>query len=946
MLGLIDRNVAASFGHDPMKVDYGLVVGGQSLMIYEKGICKGTFGYKPGDRLAVVVLHGMVTYRKMGTVLRQAPPTPNVPLQVVALFQGKGAKATELTILEEVVNYQETTIPIEYTGTEARGAYIKGLITEYERPFTIVVRRPPAASILERATRWAEWASDNILGATEELKTEEERKLRQSQDDLTDIDSEMAALQELDTEYLSPWQKCWSWWVDKLKGSGSNSGVLTLIEKEIEEHGQKLQDGRLPSLEQMGYKVSPTLELLSPASQAYSDKAGSYLTCGKQHLHTFSHLWQGSPPQKRPSVMIPNLEKWNQFLEFEIPRFVEKKSATIAGYLPYYFVEVGDLELTDRLFHTESGDGDDGKHKTVLQKHKRIEDIHREVNDGPYCIATQIGTEGEKANTMGKNYKAWDADVSQVKSKKDDLDARRAKRGVDYRKCTGHAVLFPSNSNGPSDYSVKPQPTLLKYLSSKVKIHKNYRTNNKINVDKVWGVEKDIRRETEDMEKKEELLKEKTETLTKAIDQSKGDSRLLKTSSQTLKSMKTLKLKYEAGLVKSNDETAEEDKQLTKKNDQYKTKVAELKQKNIDDLTCGCLYKYIDIATALLYMGITRCLAKALACTAYDSEDPNSEAHLIAIPDIECWTGDHCFMAPAAVLGLCALYPTAMLTRPLFQALDEKLEFHFDYDYLFVFSQLQTFLLVASSFFPNTKEVLLLLCLFVDLVLLRFFMTPSSTDAQRSANFFELAHLSSNKKTVRTAAIEAHEKGSFLENGKGGKIVQIIPRKPGDIKGDGTLVLEFERKSFLLPRSAENFVNNKLIQRRNRQLNQIVEQAAAVSNPLSTVEQHYEADPPAVNQRYEVSLMAYDLPLLMAEREETSMMAEQHDDDGARRETRTETVAHNLESHRTNSVGGDQDGEQSAEERQGSTAEIIRSGACTAQPINKIAIVAFGFSAW
>jgi hypothetical protein len=45
MLGLIDAN-AAGLNEDPMKVDYGLVVGGQSLMIYEKGVCKGTFSYK------------------------------------------------------------------------------------------------------------------------------------------------------------------------------------------------------------------------------------------------------------------------------------------------------------------------------------------------------------------------------------------------------------------------------------------------------------------------------------------------------------------------------------------------------------------------------------------------------------------------------------------------------------------------------------------------------------------------------------------------------------------------------------------------------------------------------------------------------------------------------------------------------------------------------------
>jgi hypothetical protein len=128
----------------------------------------------------------------------------------------------------------------------------------------------------------------------------------------------------------------------------------------------------------------------------------------------------------------------------------------------------------------------------------------------------------------------------------------------------------------------------------------------------------------------------------------------------------------------------------------------------------------------------------------------------------------------------------------------------------------------------------------------------------------------------------------------------------------------------------------------------------AVDNPVSSTAavRHQKADPPAVMLANEGLVMAYDPPLLMADREETSMIAEQHDDvDGARRETRTETVAHDFKPDRTNSVdkGGDQDGdhqEQSIEVKRGSTEEVIPSGACTAQPINKIAMVAFGFSAW
>jgi hypothetical protein len=948
MLGLIDGSAAASFDQDPMKVDYGLVVGGQSLMLYEKGVCKGTFGYKPGDRLAVAVLEGMVTYRKTGTVLRQTPPTPNVPLHVVALFQGKGAKATKLTTVQEVINYEEKNIPMEYNG-QARGNAIKEVLTEYERPFTIVVQRPPAASILERAAQWANDTYDTFVDATDGPKTEEERKLRENQAEKTSLDSEMAALQEF-VSILIPHQKCWSWWVDKLKGSGSNIGVLSLIQQEINENGQKLQDGRLPSLEHMGYKVSPTLAQLSPASQAYNEKAGFHLTCGKQHLHNFKQLWQGNPPQQRPVVLVPDLDKWSHFLEKKI----------VAGYFPYYFAQVGDLELADLLFRNQSGEGDTpgSDHQAVLQKHERIEAIYREVNEGLHCIATDIGTKGNNAITLKRNFEAWAADVQQVKSKKDKLDDRRKQQNkIDYNKCTGHAVLFPGDDRiGPSNYSEKPQPTLLYYIALIAKSQTKHRESNKINVDKVRAVEEKIRLCTEDKEKKEALLEEKNEKLTKAIRQSEDATSLLIENTAALTLMTKLESKYQGDLDKLSDETTEEEKFLTEKNDQYKAKVAELKQKNIDDLTCGCLYKYIDIATALLYMGITRCLAKALACTAYNSEDPDSEARLIAIPEIECWTGDHRFMAPAAVLGLCALYPTAMLTRPLFQALDEKLEFHFDYDYLFVFSQLQTFLLVASSFFPNTKEVLLSLCLFVDLVLLRFFMSPSSTDGRHNKNYSVFSNVSSNKKTVSTDTIEAYKVGSFLKKGKGGKIVEIKPRKPGDTQGDGTLVLELERRSFLLPQNVETFINRKLIQRRNRRMDLAVAQEQETASTSTVV--HHEADSPALNQDYDSTLMVHNPPLLMADREETSMeratafsIAVQGDDvDGSRRETRTASTVHgNLQSHRTKSIDQlDQGSDQQQTSRQGEQKpdETIRSGACTAQPINKIAIVAFGFSAW
>jgi Na+/H+ antiporter NhaD/arsenite permease-like protein len=64
------------------------------------------------------------------------------------------------------------------------------------------------------------------------------------------------------------------------------------------------------------------------------------------------------------------------------------------------------------------------------------------------------------------------------------------------------------------------------------------------------------------------------------------------------------------------------------------------------------------------------------------------------------------------------LYPSATLTRPLFQALDPKLNLRFDYNYLFMFAQIQTVLLLCSAFFKNDPRVLLFTCLTADVVLI------------------------------------------------------------------------------------------------------------------------------------------------------------------------------------------------------------------------------------
>jgi hypothetical protein len=151
---------------------------------------------------------------------------------------------------------------------------------------------------------------------------------------------------------------------------------------------------------------------------------------------------------------------------------------------------------------------------------------------------------------------------------------------------------------------------------------------------------------------------------------------------------------------------------------QVKAKAGELKKTSIDTRRCGFMYAFFDTFTAVLYMNVMRILAKALACTGYGSGVPE---YLIALPEEECFAGWHRVVAPLALIGMMCLYPSAVLTRPLFQALDAKLNLRFNYNYLFVFAQIQTALLLCSAFFPNRQMFLLCACLIADISLVWYF---------------------------------------------------------------------------------------------------------------------------------------------------------------------------------------------------------------------------------
>ena len=120
-------------------------------------------------------------------------------------------------------------------------------------------------------------------------------------------------------------------------------------------------------------------------------------------------------------------------------------------------------------------------------------------------------------------------------------------------------------------------------------------------------------------------------------------------------------------------------------------------------------------------MALMRVLAKSIACEGFGGTGAAPET-LIALPtEGSCFIEWHRPYVPCALLGLMCLYPSAVLTRPLFQALDTKLNLRFDYNYLFVFGQIQTALLLCSAFFPGKPEFLLIVCLIADVTLMYYF---------------------------------------------------------------------------------------------------------------------------------------------------------------------------------------------------------------------------------
>jgi hypothetical protein len=113
-----------------------------------------------------------------------------------------------------------------------------------------------------------------------------------------------------------------------------------------------------------------------------------------------------------------------------------------------------------------------------------------------------------------------------------------------------------------------------------------------------------------------------------------------------------------------------------------------------------------------LYMGVLRICLSGLAC----SYPPGLQPYLTIKPDIICFGGQHVVMAAVAVVTLHVLYPMASASYPLFQVVTSATA-KFQFSFLFMVTQVQTWLVVLSTFFGSKEWFVLFCCLLVDLLM-------------------------------------------------------------------------------------------------------------------------------------------------------------------------------------------------------------------------------------
>lgn len=92
------NNLDSSLHYDDIDFAIHAQLGG-ALIIYEAGTYRGNFGtYTTGDRLRVEVWHGVVRYRKNGTVFYTSSQAPRYPLRVDTSFYDTGSTVTDVRI--------------------------------------------------------------------------------------------------------------------------------------------------------------------------------------------------------------------------------------------------------------------------------------------------------------------------------------------------------------------------------------------------------------------------------------------------------------------------------------------------------------------------------------------------------------------------------------------------------------------------------------------------------------------------------------------------------------------------------------------------------------------------------------------------------------------------------------------------------------------------------
>ncbi|KNC52924.1 leucine-rich repeat containing protein [Thecamonas trahens ATCC 50062] len=151
------------------------------------------------------------------------------------------------------------------------------------------------------------------------------------------------------------------------------------------------------------------------------------------------------------------------------------------------------------------------------------------------------------------------------------------------------------------------------------------------------------------------------------------------------------------------------------------------------------LSSYLAFASALFYLPILHNALGALACSYLEAESKARDALVLhRNPDVECWSGAHFVFALGAIGVLLIYYPMAVLSNPIWQERNMRLDVRFHPDYLLVVSQAKMFFSVVTNFTrESTTRLSILLVSFLAMTLYTLYSRPSSSvlDIWRGLSF-------------------------------------------------------------------------------------------------------------------------------------------------------------------------------------------------------------------